>query len=85
MKLLPKLFPLIVFGRNKMRKISVRIAHQHTTSISLENEFYEALKKIAQEQDKPLSTLITEIDAERTEMNLSSAIRVYILKHVMKA
>lgn len=67
-----------------MKKFSVLIAHQHATSITLENEFYEVLKKIAKEKEKSLSTLITEIDAERTETNLSSAIRVYILRELLK-
>lgn len=63
-----------------MKKFSVLIAGRHATSISLEDEFYQALTKIAAEKKKPLSTLITEIDETRTTNNLSSAIRLYILK-----
>ena len=67
-----------------MKKISVRIAHQHPTSITLEDEFYEVLKKMAKAKGKPLSALITEIDAKRRKANLSSAIRVYILRELLK-
>lgn len=67
-----------------MKKFSVRIAKQHLTSISLEDEFYLELKKIARKQGKTLCALITEIDAVRTEENLSSAIRVYVLREVLK-
>ena len=63
-----------------MRKISVVIANRHSTSISLEEEFWEELKKIAIEQHLSVNQLITKIDASREHENLSSAIRVFILK-----
>ena len=63
-----------------MKKISVLIASRHTTSITLEEEFYAALKKIAKAQDRSINDIITEIDANRKEKNLSSAVRVYVLK-----
>lgn len=63
-----------------MKKFSVLIAHRHATSISLEEEFYQALVDISEERNITLSALITEIDEQRTTANLSSAIRVYILK-----
>lgn len=62
-----------------MRKISVLIAGQHSTSISLENEFLSELKNIAANQNKSLNQLITEIDSSRKDNNLSSAIRLYVL------
>ena len=65
-----------------MKKISVIIAGRHQTSITLEEEFYEIFKKIAQKEQKSLSGLITEIDRTREQENLSSAIRVYILKYL---
>ena len=52
----------------------------HRTSISLEAEFWEAFKKIARERKMAINALISEIDSLRTT-NLSSALRVYILKH----
>lgn len=67
-----------------MKKFSVIIANQHTTSISLEEEFYEALCNIARERKLSPNKLITEIDKTRTTPNLSSAIRLYILKSLQK-
>lgn len=67
-----------------MKKFSVRIAGQHTTSISLEEEFYQVLTMIAQKQNIPVNALITEIDKNRTTANLSSAIRLYILQYLQQ-
>ena len=61
-----------------LKKHSVVIAG-HQTSVTLENIFWNALKTSAVQQGKSLKALITEIDADRTT-NLSSAIRVYILR-----
>lgn len=66
-----------------MRKISVIIANRHSTSICLEEEFYEELKKLAADRSISLNALVTEIDANRSQDNLSSAIRVYVLKNVI--
>ena len=65
---------------DSLKKHSVVIAG-HQTSFTLENIFWDKLKQIARAENKSLKALITEIDANRTT-NLSSAIRVYILKHV---
>ena len=51
----------------------------HRTSLSLEPEFWEALKKAAGEDKKSLAALVGAIDASREGRNLSSAIRVWIL------
>lgn len=67
-----------------MKKFSVIIAHQHATSISLEEEFYQALNELAKEQSIPLNELITRIDKMRTNKNLSSALRVFVLKELQK-
>lgn len=64
-----------------MRKKSVLIAGRHATSICLEDEFFEALQFIAAEQNLSLNQLVTNIDKERSTSNLSSAIRLYILKY----
>ena len=65
-----------------MKKLSVIIAGRHQTSISLEAEFIDELKKIAQENNMTINQLVTDIDSKREHENLSSAIRVYILKHL---
>ena len=64
-----------------MKKISVIIANQHQTSITLEQEFYDALLEITQKRKTTINNLITEIDTQREVTNLSSAIRIYILKY----
>lgn len=63
-----------------VRKYSVMIAG-HRTSVSLEPEFYAALKKIAAAERMTPAELITRIDAERTD-SLSSSLRVFVLKTV---
>ena len=55
----------------------------HKTSISLEQEFWTALKEIASERRERLQDLITSIDANRQAANLSSALRVFVLRHYM--
>lgn len=62
-----------------MRKLSVVIAGRHSTSICLEDEFLDELKKTAAKEKLSLNQLVTKIDAERRIENLSSAIRIYIL------
>lgn len=66
-----------------MEKHSVRIAG-HETSITLESEFWEALRRIAEIRNQPLHRIIEDIDNIRGERNLSSAIRVYVLKNITK-
>tara|TARA_R110002126_G_scaffold288267_1_gene441791 strand:- start:27233 stop:27442 length:210 start_codon:yes stop_codon:yes gene_type:complete len=53
----------------------------HRTSFSLEDAFWQELRTIAQAQKKPLASLVTEIDEHRDpDDNLSSAVRLYILR-----
>ncbi len=66
----------------KVVKRSVTIAG-HTTSISLEAPFWDALKKIADGQNRSLAALITDID-ERRGTNLSSALRLYVLDYLLR-
>lgn len=63
-------------------KRSVTIAG-HATSVTLEPEFWTTLKDIANAQDKSINVLISEIDEAKSIDNLSSAIRVYILKKLL--
>ena len=67
-----------------MRKQSVIIANRHSTSISLEDDFFDELKELARQKDMSINQLVTEIDAVREQENLSSAIRDYILKELKK-
>lgn len=61
-----------------MRKHSINI-HGHQTSITLEDEFWQALKAEAKHTGKSLNKLVAHIDDTRGDHNLSSAIRLYIL------
>jgi len=63
-----------------LQKRSVRIA-RHSTSISLEAEFWDELKRLASAQGLSLNQLVMQVDATR-QGNLSSALRVYVLRAV---
>jgi len=52
----------------------------HRTSISLEDAFWHGLRQVAQRRNLSIAALVAEIDAARGEANLSSAIRVFVLK-----
>ncbi len=60
------------------RSVTIR---GHRTSVSLEAPFWEALKDIAAAEGRSLAGLIAEID-EASAGNLSSALRVYVLKRL---
>ena len=71
-------------GAARIRKRSVVIAG-HATSVSLEEAFWRALKKIAHGRCQSVNALISEIDRERPNDlsgNLSSAIRVFVLENL---
>jgi predicted DNA-binding ribbon-helix-helix protein len=52
----------------------------HRTSVSLEDEFWAAFREIAAADGKALNALAAEIDADRGDVGLASAIRVYVLR-----
>lgn len=67
-----------------MRKISVSL-QGHQTSISLEKEFVDILKKMAETDKTSVAAIINSIDAKRSaDSNLSSEIRVWILRRLLK-
>ena len=51
------------------------------TSVSLEEPFWSSMKEISQELSVTLSELVSEIDRNRQQGNLSSAIRLFVLDH----
>jgi predicted DNA-binding ribbon-helix-helix protein len=51
------------------------------TSVSLEDDFWEAIKQIAKIRQISLSNLVGMIEGERGQANLSSAIRVFVLEY----
>ncbi len=67
-----------------MKKISISLSG-HQTSISIEQEFFVVLQDIAKQQKKSVASIIKDIDEERkTDSNLSSEIRIWILKQLLK-
>lgn len=61
----------------KVIKRTVNIAG-HSTSVSLEQPFWDELVRIASSNGQSLSSLIEDIDTAR-QTNLSSALRLYVL------
>ena len=59
--------PIVVAGRK--------------TSVSLEEAFWNGLKEISGLRDMTLSELIDEINGNRPQGNLSSAIRLFVLDY----
>jgi predicted DNA-binding ribbon-helix-helix protein len=51
----------------------------HKTSVSLEDAYWKSLKEIASGRNMTLSSLVTAVDSERPQSNLSSAIRLFVL------
>lgn len=56
----------------------------HSTSVSLEEAFWRALRDIAAARGCPVARLVVEIDQSRAGENLSSAIRVFVLNEALK-
>ena len=63
-----------------MQKHSVTLSG-HPTSISIEKEFWDILKKIAKNRNQTINSLISDLDKKR-DGNLSSTIRLFILREV---
>jgi predicted DNA-binding ribbon-helix-helix protein len=65
-----------------LKKRSINIAG-HSTSVTLEHAFWDALKEIAGVRNTSVAALIADIDRAREAdlgaPNLSSAIRVFVL------
>ena len=57
----------------------------HRTSVSIEDEFWRAFRRIATERGQPLNQLAAEIDAGRgsgngdPQLGLATAIRLFVL------
>ncbi len=67
-----------------MHKISVSLSG-HQTSISLEKEFCDVLQHIAKIRNISIASIIKNIDENRDpKSNLSSEIRIWILKQILK-
>ena len=56
----------------------------HRTSISIETPFWDGLRDIARAKNLSLNQLIAAIDKDRSG-NLSSAIRLFVLRELQKS
>ena len=66
-------------ARPKKRSLTLK---GHRTSVSLEDEFWQAFREIASERGQPINVLAAEIDTERgIETGLASAIRLFVLRY----
>ncbi len=63
-----------------LKKRSILIAG-HATSVSLEEEFWAVLRRIAADDGISLNRLVADVDRER-EGNLSSALRLLVLRRL---
>lgn len=61
-------------------KRSIMVAG-HKTSVSLESAFWSGMKEISAARNMTLSELVGEIDSNRRQGNLSSAIRLFVLDY----
>ncbi|MWB77176.1 aryl-sulfate sulfotransferase [Pseudooceanicola sp. 216_PA32_1] len=66
-------------SRPVKRSLTLR---QHRTSVSLEDEFWQAFREIAEAGDRTLNDLAAEIDEARDpDTGLATAIRLHVLAH----
>ena len=69
--------------REGVVKRSIMIAG-HRTSISLEQPFWDELKRLAAARGISVAALIAEIDQGRKRQNLSSALRLHVLAEALE-
>ena len=65
--------------KSSLRKRSVAISGRKT-SVSLEDEFWTSLRDIAERRDESVRQLVGSINEDRQFANLSSAIRLFVLR-----
>lgn len=56
----------------------------HKTSLSMEDQFWNALKAIAERKKTTIAKLVEAVAAARTSSNLSSSVRIFILEDALK-
>lgn len=64
--------------RGRPRKRSLSIAG-HPTSVSLEDDFWEALGEVAAAEGRSIPDIVAAVDTSRGDCGLSTAIRLHIL------
>jgi len=64
-----------------MQKKHSILIRGHSTSFSLEDDFWFQIQSIAKQNKQSIASLVTKIDEERPQdTNLSSALRLFVLK-----
>ena len=66
--------------KSSIPRRSIRL-NGRKTGLTLEDEFWNALKEIAIKRDIYLSDLVAEINEQRGHGNLSSAVRLFVLDY----
>ncbi|EDZ46202.1 ribbon-helix-helix domain-containing protein [Leisingera daeponensis] len=67
-------------SRPKKHSLTLR---GHRTSVSLEDDFWDAFREIATAEDRAINDLAAEIDETRGEdCGLASAIRLFVLRRL---
>jgi predicted DNA-binding ribbon-helix-helix protein len=69
--------------KSSVAKRSVVIAG-HKTSVSLEEPFWSIMRDISAQRGMTLNRLVSTIDNDRQQANLSSAIRLFVLDHLKR-
>jgi predicted DNA-binding ribbon-helix-helix protein len=69
-----------LLGTSQVAKRSV-VINGVKTSVSLEKEFWGALREIATLSNMTLTNLVTGINRDRQHRNLSSSIRLFVLAY----
>ena len=64
-------------GRPQKRSLALL---GHRTSVSIETEFWDEFRRIALARNLSLNELAAQIDANRDDVGLASAIRVFVLQ-----
>ncbi|WP_293576650.1 ribbon-helix-helix domain-containing protein [Phaeobacter sp.] len=68
--------------RPRKRSLTLR---GHRTSVSLEDDFWEAFRAIASQDNRAINDLAAEIDASRgVDCGLASAIRLFVLRRLQE-
>lgn len=66
-----------------MRKYTLRVDGA-ITSLSAEEEFWDALKAIAADKEVTVTALVNEINSARQSPNLSAAVRIFVINYFME-
>jgi predicted DNA-binding ribbon-helix-helix protein len=64
--------------KSKIIQHTIKVGDRKT-SISIEDDFWNSLKEIANQRGETLIHLLSNINAERKTANLSSAVRLFVV------